>query len=50
MNLQQSLDLRRDFFQKGDVNRLTTQIEIRGNKKFVDVNRNNVNRCDVNLR
>ena len=28
---------------KGNVNRITMQIEVRGNKK-VDVNRNNVNR------
>ena len=33
-----------------DVNRMTTQIEVRGNKKFDDVNRNNGNRGDVNRR
>ena len=36
--------------KKGDVNRMTTQIEVRGNIKFDDVNRNNVNRGDVNRR
>ena len=36
--------------EKGDVNRMTAQIEIRGNKKFDDVNQNNVNRGNVNLR
>ena len=35
--------------KKGDVNRMTMQIEVRGNKKVDDVNRNNVNRFDVNL-
>ena len=29
---------------------MTTQIEVRGNKKFDDVNRNNVNRGNVNRR
>ena len=33
-----------------NVNRMTTQIEVRWNKKFDDVNRNNVNRGDVNRR
>ena len=27
---------------------MTMQIEVRGNKKFDDVNRNNVNRGDIN--
>ena len=34
----------------GDVNWMTTQIEVRGNKKFGDINRKNVNRGDVNRR
>ena len=29
---------------------MTTEIELRGNKKFGDVNRNNVNRGDINRR
>ena len=32
------------------VNRMTMQIEIRGSKKFDNVNRNNFNRGDVNRR
>ena len=34
--------------KKDDVNRMTTQIEVRGNKKFDDVNENNVIRGDIN--
>ena len=34
--------------KEGDINRMTAQIVVRRNKKFDDVNRNNVNRCDVN--
>ena len=30
--------------KKGDVDLITTQIEVRGNKNFDDVDRNNVNR------
>ena len=30
--------------KNGDVNRMTTQIEVRGNKKFEDINRNNVSK------
>ena len=49
MILQQTLDLRFSWFQKkGDLNRMTTQIEVTGNKKFFDINRNNVNRGNVN--
>ena len=46
MNLQYSLDLHCDWFQKkkGDVNRMTTQIEVRGHKRFDNVSRNGVNR------
>ena len=29
------------------INRIRTQIQVRGNKKFDDVNRNNVNRGDL---
>ena len=36
--------------KKGDVNRMTTQLEVRGNKRFDDVSRNNVNRGYVNRR
>ena len=36
--------------KKGDVNRMTTQIEVRGNNKFDYVNRNNANRGDVNRK
>ena len=36
--------------RKGDVNLMTTQIEVVGNKKYDDVNGNNVNRGDVNRR
>ena len=36
--------------KKGNINRMTTQIEIRGNKKFYDVNRSNYNRGKVNRR
>ena len=34
--------------KKGNINRMTTQIEVRGNKIFDAVNRNNVNRGDEN--
>ena len=52
MNLQLPLDLRSKSVgsKKGYVNRMTTQIEVRANKKFDDVNQNNVNRGDVNRR
>ena len=33
-----------------DLNRMTTQIEVRGNKKFYDLNRNNLNRGNINRR
>ena len=36
--------------KEGDVNRLTTQIEVRENKKFEDVNQNNVNLGYVNRK
>ena len=42
MNLQQSLDLR-FLSQKKVVNQMTTQIEVRGNKNFSEVNRVDVN-------
>ena len=29
---------------------MTTQVEVKGNKQFDDVNRNNVNQADVNRR
>ena len=32
------------------VNRMMTQIEVRGNQKFDVVNQNNVNRGDVNRK
>ena len=35
---------------KGNVNRMTTQIKVRGKKKFDNANRDNVNRGDVNRR
>ena len=35
---------------KGDVNRMTTQIEVRGNAKFGDINCNNIKRDSVNRR
>ena len=36
--------------KKGNVNRITTKIQVTGNKKLDDVNRNNFNRGDVNGR
>ena len=36
--------------KKGEVNRMTTHIEVKGKKIFDDVNQNNVNRGDVNLK
>ena len=45
MNLQQSLDLRRSWLEeKGNINRMTMQIEVRGNKIFYNAKRNKVNR------
>ena len=36
--------------KKGNVNRMTTQIEVRGNKQFDDINRYNINPGDINRR
>ena len=36
--------------KKGNVNRITTKIQVKGNQKLDDVNRNNFNRGDVNRR
>ena len=36
--------------KNGNVNGMTTQIEVKGNKKFYDINRNNINRGDVDRR
>ena len=36
--------------KKSEINRMVTQIEVRENKQFYDVNRNNVNRGYVNRR
>ena len=36
--------------KKGDVNRITTKIQVTGNKKLDDVNRNNFKRGEVNRR
>ena len=35
------------ILKKGDINRKTTQIEVIGNKKLDEQNRNNVNQDDV---
>ena len=36
--------------KQGELKRMTTPIEVWGNKKFNDVNRHNFNRGDVNRR